>query len=123
MVPLFFTFEREIKIHSGLDHINIVKFIKTYARTEEKDDLSCVKGCESGPEASKIVDFSSGSDVLKCGPLKISKVYMVFEFCLCTLEELILCSVGKKIPEHLCKLYFVQIMHGVKYLHSKYIIR
>lgn len=94
-----------------------------YAKMESNGDESIEENCDSAPESSKLAVLSSGSDVLKCGPLRISKVYMVFEFCLCTIEEFMRYSPQNKVPEHLRKPYFVQMMQGVEYLHSRYIIR
>ncbi|KAI6241369.1 Non-specific serine/threonine protein kinase [Aphelenchoides fujianensis] len=46
------------------------------------------------------------------------KLYLVMEFCVCSLQQLLDQTELHRLPEFQCHGYFVQLMDGVDYLHS-----
>uniref|UniRef100_A0A915DHA7 non-specific serine/threonine protein kinase n=1 Tax=Ditylenchus dipsaci TaxID=166011 RepID=A0A915DHA7_9BILA len=50
------------------------------------------------------------------------KLYIVMEFCVCSLQQMLDNCVQKKLPEFQAHLYFAQMIDGLDYLHSQGII-
>eukprot|EP00039_Didymoeca_costata_P004427 m.73285 g.73285 ORF g.73285 m.73285 type:complete len:459 (+) comp12394_c0_seq2:277-1653(+) len=50
------------------------------------------------------------------------KIYFVMEYCPGTLQELLDGAPGNQLPTHQAKDYFAQLLHGLKYIHSKGVV-
>lgn len=50
------------------------------------------------------------------------KMYIVFEYCLCTLQDLLMRAPNKALQQHQAARYFNDLMCGLEYLHSQGVI-
>ncbi|KAG7299736.1 Serine/threonine-protein kinase stk11 [Plutella xylostella] len=50
------------------------------------------------------------------------KMYLVMEFCVGVLQDMLESSPGKKFPQHQAHQYFTQLLDGMEYLHSQGVI-
>lgn len=135
---------REIRAYKMLNHVNVICLIDAYAKvvnekSNELENVKCIKygdghikkvslnrknsnSCSS-ITIKKYVPIRSVDDIIKCNMNDISKFCMVFEFCICTLAEYIEQHIEVKMKENTSKAYFVQIMRGVEYIHSRGLVR
>lgn len=113
---------REIKLLQRLDHINVISLLNVFAKVEDKDGNTCVFPWFTTIEEEPIVWlYSDGTEEEK--NVKLSKWYLVFEYCACSLQTILETSAAGKIPISEAHAYFEQLMTGVSYLHSKSIVR
>ncbi|KAI6178557.1 Non-specific serine/threonine protein kinase [Aphelenchoides besseyi] len=47
------------------------------------------------------------------------KLYLVMEFCICSLQQILDTAEQHRLPEFQCHGYFVQLLDGIEYLHSQ----
>lgn len=88
---------REIKLLRKLNHENIVNLLNVYAKVEDKDGNTCVFPWFLTIEEEPIIwVYNDDSEEEK--NVKLSKWYLVFEFCPCSLQTLLDQSEDKKLP-------------------------
>jgi serine/threonine-protein kinase 11 len=49
-------------------------------------------------------------------------MYLVMEYCVCVLQEMLLCAPLGKLPLFQAHKYFVQLINGLEYLHGQGVI-
>ncbi|EGF79689.1 hypothetical protein BATDEDRAFT_35228 [Batrachochytrium dendrobatidis JAM81] len=112
---------REIKMLRSLKHQNIVTLVDVFAKVEDKDGNIGIFPWFTTIEEEPIVWlYDDGREEEK--NVKVLKWYLVFEYCPCSLQTLLDQCEGHKLSISQAHRYFVQLMDGLSYLHSKSII-
>lgn len=50
------------------------------------------------------------------------KMYLVMEYCVCVLQEILASAPSEKLPQFQAHKYFVQLIDGLEYLHGQGVI-
>lgn len=112
---------REINMLQKLKHKNVVTLINTYAKVEDKEgNVSIFPWFATIEEEPVIWFYEDGTEEEKT--VSLTKWYLVFQFCPCSLQRLLDESDDKKLPLSEVHRYFKQLMEGVAYLHSSSVI-
>ncbi|KAI8925460.1 kinase-like domain-containing protein [Entophlyctis helioformis] len=112
---------REIKMLRRLKHPNVVTLVDVFAKVEDEEGNTSVFPWFTTIEEEPIVWlYEDGSEQEK--EVKVLKWYIIFEFCPCSLQTLLEQCEDKKLGLAQAHRYFVQLMEGLRYLHSQSII-
>ena len=102
-------------------HKNIVKLVDVYAKVEDSESQTLIFPWFLTIEEEPIVwIFEDGKEAEK--NVQILKWYIVLEYCPCSLQTILDHSNDNKIHEVDSHDYFIQLINGLRYMHSQSVV-
>ncbi|KAJ3268391.1 Serine/threonine-protein kinase stk11, partial [Blyttiomyces sp. JEL0837] len=112
---------REIKLLRRMKHTNIITLIDVYCKVEDDEGNVGVFNWFASIEEEPIIwTYDDGTQGEK--KVEVLKWYLVFDYCPCSLQTLLEQAEGNKLSLYTAHKFFVQLIDGLSYLHSKSII-
>ncbi|KAJ3337101.1 Serine/threonine-protein kinase stk11 [Gonapodya sp. JEL0774] len=112
---------REIKLMRDLRHKNVIRLIDVFCKMENDEGVTGLFNWYEDIENEPIQwRLGTGDIVEKQG--EIQKWYLVFEYCPCSLQSMLDHVGGNKLPIPEAHNFFIQLMEGVAYLHTRSVI-
>ncbi|KAI9010655.1 kinase-like domain-containing protein [Hyaloraphidium curvatum] len=111
---------REIKMIRKLRHRNVVRLLDVFCKVEtEKEGTALFDWYEEIEQAPVMLDVPG--EIGSPQTIRIQKWYIVQELCSCSVQDLLDLDELQNIPVELAHHFYLQLVEGLDYLHSRHI--